>query len=53
MPLPSELREESRLFKWVADQEPDPHLKQRLVSHASPWPNLLNISSAMPPRDRT
>ena len=30
----AELRREARLFGWVAQQEPDPHLKRRLASHA-------------------
>jgi hypothetical protein len=50
---PSELRVESRLFKWIADQEPDLHLKQRLVSHAFALLNLRSISRAIPPRDGT
>jgi hypothetical protein len=34
MPSPSELRETSRLYSWVAQQESDLHLKRRLASHA-------------------
>ena len=34
MPSPAELRQTSRSFEWVAEQECDPHLKQRLANHA-------------------
>ena len=34
MASPAELRSEARLFGWIAQQEPDPHLKRRLASHA-------------------
>ena len=34
MPSPAELRQTSRSFEWVAEQERDPHLKQRLTNHA-------------------
>ena len=46
MPSPAELRQTSRSFEWVAEQERDPHLKQRLPITHSPWLNLPRRSSA-------
>ncbi len=34
MSSPAELRQASQTYRWVADQEPDLHLKRRLASHA-------------------
>lgn len=34
MSSPTELRQASQTYRWVAEHEPDPHLKRRLAGHA-------------------